>query len=70
MCGDGLGSVAMEVGDGAVSLGKVLPRGSSGAALVWSGGMHAFGTSAVYVRGRACGFPAAGHMKKGNGAEG
>ena len=56
-------------GGRARSLGKVLPRGSSGGALVWSGEIGAFGTNDEEVRGIACGFPAEDHRKKGNVAE-
>ena len=47
-----------------------LPRGSSGGALVWSGDMGAFGTNNTEVGEIACGFPAAGHTKTCNSAEG
>ena len=48
----------------------VLPRGSSSVAIVWSGDMGAFGANGIEVRGIVCGFPAAGHKKKGKSAEG
>ena len=56
--------VTTEGGGGDGSLGKVLPRGSSGGALVWSRDMGDFGNNDAEVRGSACGFPAAGHKKK------
>ena len=62
--------VAMEGRDVSDSLRKVLPCGSSGSALVWIGDMNDFGTNYTDVRGSACDFPAAGHMKTGNAAEG
>ena len=61
---------ATEGGEKADSDGKVLPRGSSGGDLVWSGYMGAFGTNDSEVRGSACGFPVAVHTKTGNPAEG
>ena len=56
--------VAKEGGGRAVSLIKVLPRGSSGSDLVWSGDMGGFGINYSAVRGSACGLPAEGHTKK------
>ena len=48
----------------------VIPRGSSGGDIVWSGEMGAFGANGAEVRGSICGFPAAGHKKKVKAAEG
>ena len=62
--------VSTERGGGAGSLGKQLPRSSSGGALVWSGYMGAFGTNDEEVRGSACGFPTTGHTKKVRAADG
>ena len=56
--------VAMEGGGGAVSIGKVLLRGSSGRAIVWGGDMGNFGANGAEVRGSSCGFTAAGHKEK------
>ena len=59
-----------KVGVGAGSLGNILPHGSSGGVIVWIGDMGAFVTNDADVIGSACEFPAAGHMKTGNAAEG
>ena len=61
---------ATEGGVGSGSLGKVLPHGSSGNSLVWSGDVVAFSTNYSEVRVNSCGFPASGHREKGNTAEG
>ena len=62
--------VVTEGAGGAGSLIKVLPRGSSGGAIVWSGGMGDFGANGAEVRGIACGFPTEGHKKKYKASEG
>ena len=56
--------VAMEVGGRAGSLGKKLPHGHSGGALVWIRDLGAFGTNDEEFIGSACGFPVTGHKKK------
>ena len=62
--------VTKEGGGGYGSIGKVLPHGVSGGALVWSGDMGDFGTNDADVGGIACGFPESGYKKKGTTAEG
>ena len=59
-----------EGGGRAVNLGKVLLRGNSGSDIVWSIDMGDFGANGAEVRGRACGFPVAGHKEKGKAADG
>ena len=48
-------------GGGAGNIGKVLPCGSSGSDLFWSGDMGVYGTNDAEVRGSTCDFPAASH---------
>ena len=54
---------------GAVSLGKVLPHGSSGGDIVWNRDMGSSGANGAEATGSASAFPASGHRKKGNSAE-
>ena len=60
----------LEGGSGADSLGKVLPRGSAGGTLVWSGDMGAHGGNVSAVRGSACEFIEADNTYVGNAAKG
>ena len=53
--------VNSEGGCGAGNIGKVLPCGSSGGDLVWSGDMGAYSKNDAEVRGSACEYPAEGH---------
>ena len=50
--------VTLEGGGGFGSLGKVLPCGSSGGTIVWSGNMGAYRDNNAAVRGITCNFPA------------
>ena len=60
-----LGKLLQREGGRAVSLGKVIPHGSSGGAIVWSVDMGAFGATGAEVRGSVCVFPAVDHKGKG-----
>ena len=62
--------VSTEGGGVARSLGKVLPRISSGGTLVWSRYMGAFVSNDGEVRGSACGFTLASHKTKVKAAKG
>ena len=53
--------VNSERGCGAGNIGKVLPCGSSGGDLVWSGDMGAYSKNDAEVRESACEYPAEGH---------
>ena len=62
--------VATEGGGGAVSLGKVLSRSSSGSAIVWGRDVGDFGANGAEVRGSVRGFPTSRNKVKGKASEG